>query len=159
MTSERSQKLRTAQRQMLRVILGRGRQPLAPRAASESTSSTGSSAEMSEGDSTEVLESWVQWKQRSTREVLQILDKLGISEWTEQQASRYWQWAGHVARRHDGRWSKRVLLWTPQGIRPRGHPYRRWEDKLLETFLQRFGHSRWMRDAQDREKWSALNDC
>ncbi|CAG9103151.1 unnamed protein product [Plutella xylostella] len=30
-----------------------------------------------------------------------------------------WQWAGHIARRTDGRWSRRVLKWRPRSGKPR----------------------------------------
>ncbi|CAG9122988.1 unnamed protein product [Plutella xylostella] len=34
-----------------------------------------------------------------------------------------WQWAGHIARRTDGRWSRRVLEWRPRtGKRSVGRP-------------------------------------
>ncbi|KAJ0184012.1 hypothetical protein K1T71_000435 [Dendrolimus kikuchii] len=40
-----------------------------------------------------------------------------------------WQWAGHICRRTDGRWSKRVLEWRPRlGKRSVGRPPARWTE-------------------------------
>ena len=133
-----------AQLKMLRAILGRSRQVSAKPPATEGASSQESELENEEEGSTELVESWVHWKQRSTREVLGIIGKLQISEWPEQQRLRKWTWAGHVARRHDGRWSKKVLLWTPPGARRTGHPCCRWEDCLPNN---------WLVEAQGREEW------
>ncbi|CAG9103041.1 unnamed protein product [Plutella xylostella] len=42
-----------------------------------------------------------------------------------------WQWAGHVARRADDRWSRKVLEWRPRvGKRRVGRPPTRWSDDL-----------------------------
>ncbi|XP_047543296.1 uncharacterized protein LOC125075632 [Vanessa atalanta] len=45
-----------------------------------------------------------------------------------------WQWAGHVCRRTDGRWSRRVLEWRPRiGKRSVGRPPARWTDDLMKV--------------------------
>ena len=42
-----------------------------------------------------------------------------------------WQWAGHIARRTDGRWGGKVLEWRPRtGRRSVGRPPARWTDDL-----------------------------
>ena len=42
-----------------------------------------------------------------------------------------WRWAGHVARREDNRWNKRLTDWTPrEGKRDRIRPDRRWRDEI-----------------------------
>jgi hypothetical protein len=42
-----------------------------------------------------------------------------------------WQWAGHISRRTDNRWRKRVLEWRPcLGKRSIGRPQVRWSDDL-----------------------------
>ena len=79
----------------------------------------------------ELLETWVQWKQRTTREALEIMDKLKIPDWADEQRRRLWRWAGHTARRQDGRWSRQAIFWTPDGTRNRGRPKKRWEDPLV----------------------------
>ncbi|PZC72575.1 hypothetical protein B5X24_HaOG210906, partial [Helicoverpa armigera] len=36
-----------------------------------------------------------------------------------------WQWAGHIARRADGRWGRKVLEWRPRtSKRSVGRPYK-----------------------------------
>jgi hypothetical protein len=56
-----------------------------------------------------------------------------------------WQWAGHIARRTDGRWGGKVLEWRPRtGRRSVGRAPTRWTDDLVKV-----AGSRWMRAAQD----------
>jgi hypothetical protein len=60
-----------------------------------------------------------------------------------------WRWAGHISRRTDNRWCKRVLEWRPRlGKRSVGRPPARWSDDLRRTA----GRS-WMRVAEDRARW------
>jgi hypothetical protein len=40
------------------------------------------------------------------------------------------RWAGHVARIGEGRDVYRVLVDRPEGKRPLGRPWRRWEDNI-----------------------------
>ncbi|CAG9114637.1 unnamed protein product [Plutella xylostella] len=57
-----------------------------------------------------------------------------------------WQWAGHVARRADDRWSRKVLEWRPRvGKRRVGRPPTRWSDDLRKV-----AGSRWMQMAGER---------
>ena len=79
MTADREQKLRSAQRKMLRAIFGRGRRVL-ERPDSSTNSAAGSGSLCSDGEEAEELESWVQWKQRVTEEVLEAIKKLHIAE-------------------------------------------------------------------------------
>ena len=44
--------------------------------------------------------------------------------------SRRMRWAGHVARKGEGRGVYRVLVGKPEGRRPLGRPRRRWEDNI-----------------------------
>jgi hypothetical protein len=45
-----------------------------------------------------------------------------------------WQWAGHISRRTDNCWGKRVLEWRPHlGKRSVGRPEARWSDDLRRT--------------------------
>jgi hypothetical protein len=47
-----------------------------------------------------------------------------------------WQWAGHISRRTDNRWGKRVLQWRPRlGKRSVGRPQARWSDDLRRTTM------------------------
>ncbi|CAG9132702.1 unnamed protein product [Plutella xylostella] len=57
-----------------------------------------------------------------------------------------WQWAGHVARRADDRWSRKVLEWRPRvGKRRVGRPPTRWSDDLRKV-----AGSRWMQMAVEK---------
>ena len=59
------------------------------------------------------------------------------------------KWAGHVARRHDNRWTTRTTEWTPrEQKRPRGRPRTRWRDDLIHHMSLT-----WQRIAQDRYRW------
>jgi hypothetical protein len=67
------------------------------------------------------------------------------------------RWAGHVARRGEGRGVYRVLVGRPEDKRPLGRPWRRWEDNikmdLRETGID---GANWIRLAQDRVQWRAF---
>ena len=44
------------------------------------------------------------------------------------------RWAGHVARREDNRWSKRLTDWTlRESKRERKRPDRRWRNEIEKT--------------------------
>jgi hypothetical protein len=60
------------------------------------------------------------------------------------------KWAGHVARRGEGRGVYRVLVGKPEGKRPLGRPRRRWEDNI-KMDLREMGidGANWIRLAQD----------
>ncbi|KAI8427072.1 hypothetical protein MSG28_014711 [Choristoneura fumiferana] len=59
-----------------------------------------------------------------------------------------WQWAGHISRRTDNRWGKRVLEWRPRiGKRDVGRPQTRLAGK------------NWMRLAEDRAQWRATGEA
>ena len=61
-----------------------------------------------------------------------------------------WRWAGHVARREDNRWTKRITEWQPRkGKRKRGRQKRRWRDDLT-SYLG----TEWARQARDRDRWT-----
>ncbi|KAG6461226.1 hypothetical protein O3G_MSEX012494 [Manduca sexta] len=66
-----------------------------------------------------------------------------------------WQWAGHICRRTDNRWGKRVLEWRPRlGKRSVGRPPARWSDDLRKV-----AGKNWMRQAEDRVKWRILKEA
>ncbi|XP_069993555.1 uncharacterized protein [Penaeus vannamei] len=57
-----------------------------------------------------------------------------------------WQWEGHVCRRQDDRWTKKVTDWTTDNIKkPRARPVTRWRDEITK-----FGGQDWGKK-QDRE--------
>ncbi|KAG6451137.1 hypothetical protein O3G_MSEX006933 [Manduca sexta] len=66
-----------------------------------------------------------------------------------------WNWAGHMARTTDRRWSKQVTMWKgPEGKRSRGRPKDRWVDDIQKT-----AGANWTELAQDREKWRRLEEA
>ena len=66
-----------------------------------------------------------------------------------------WKWAGQIARREDGRWSKSVTEWTPRdGKRGRGRPDRRWRDEI-----ESFAGVTWQRLAQSYDSWEELGEA
>ncbi|GBP43081.1 Putative uncharacterized transposon-derived protein F52C9.6 [Eumeta japonica] len=68
---------------------------------------------------------------------------------------RKWQWTGHVARMPDKRWTTRVTQWKgPPGKRRRGRPLTHWEEDL-----KRSAGSDWYSTAQDRQKWTSLEEA
>jgi hypothetical protein len=160
MTSNRERELRSTQRKMLRMILGKGRRPI------DSDNSIDIIGEEFDDDGNcDNLEPWVDWIRRTTHDALAAIARIGIPEWTELQHRRTWRWAGHVLRRDDGRWTRRVLEWTPGGSRQRGRPKVRWIDGLNTFFSQLTGISSssevfafWQTTAQDREAWQLLED-
>ena len=98
-------------------------------------------------------ETWVQWMIRTAGLADVALRRAKVADWVEEQKRLKWRWAGHVARREDGRWSRRLLDWAPtKGGRRVGRPARRWEDDL-SAYKQN-----WRELAQDRDVWAGLED-
>jgi len=67
------------------------------------------------------------------------------------------RWAGLIARMEEKRGVYRVLVGKPEGKRPLGRPWRRWEDNI-KMDLQEVGRGGmdWIELAQDRDRWRAL---
>jgi hypothetical protein len=67
------------------------------------------------------------------------------------------RWAGHAARRGEGRGVYWVLVGKPEGKRPLGRPRRKCEGNI-KMDLQKVGcgGSDSIELAQDRERWRAL---
>jgi hypothetical protein len=146
MTKEREDLLRGAQRKMLRAILGRGRRRLSGRDG------------LDEGE----VESWVDWVKRTTGEAELLYKESGGMDWVREQQRRKWQWAGHIARRSDGRWTRKVLDWEPDGVRRKGRPCTRWEDILRKFFEASLGEDLpgdfWKFQALDRDIWKGIEE-
>jgi hypothetical protein len=68
------------------------------------------------------------------------------------------RWAGHVARIGERRGVYRVLMGKPEGKRPLGRPWRRWEDNI-KMDLQELGcvGMEWIDLAQDRDRRTPVN--
>lgn len=164
MTARREMLLRTAQRRMLRKFWGafwKKNEVSAPLASTGSTSdsedeqNTGSGSDIMDvqEDSMQKEESWVEWIQRTTGVALKEAEKAKVPDWVLEQRRRKWQWAGHLMRRTDSRWSTTTLLWTPVGGQRRvGHPPTRWTDSI-EAMLNHCG-KKWAALAFDRSAWA-----
>ena len=85
-----------------------------------------------------------------------------VPEWVEETWRRKFRWAGHVARRFDGRWTKEILRYIPIGKRAQGRPRIRWSDSLDAFFTHRqnedTAYVTWGGIAQSRETWHDLED-
>lgn len=84
-----------------------------------------------------------------------IRERTGVTDAVERITTLKWNWAGHVARVKDGRWTKRILEWRPrqEAYRNRGRPPTRWSDDI-----KRIQHN-WMQSAQDRKQWNDLREA
>ncbi|CAH2244453.1 jg6769 [Pararge aegeria aegeria] len=75
-----------------------------------------------------------------------------VNDIAQRVAKLKWQWAGHMARRTDGRRGLKVLEWRPRtGKLSVGRPPTRWTDDI-----GRVVGSRWRQAAQDRVLWNSL---
>lgn len=79
------------------------------------------------------------------RKMTQLKDAVSFAK------QQKWTWAGHLQRRDDNRWAKKIENWIPSGRRGLGRPKVRWKDDIEEhaSFL-------WRRKSQRREAWRNL---
>ena len=164
-------RLRTTQRRMLRCMMGTRRRIVIDRIddnddTTNSETGSGASAATTEEEDEEkdpfqgTAETWVEWIRRASHIAEEHLQKAGIEDWVVGQRRRKHQWAGHVARRTDGRWASRILDWIPEGgKRTVGRPRRRWRDGLAGYFdFLELGASGWQFAAQSQEEWTQNED-
>ena len=118
------QKLQTTRRRMLRWMLGCRRYP---------------------------DEDWLEHRIRATHLCETLASKQGLKDWGQSQRAVKWKFAGRVARCSDGRWSRRLLEWSPIGQRRVGRPNTRWDDELAVL-----AGGEWPRVAEDAKTWSLL---
>ena len=79
-----------------------------------------------------------------------IRQQTGVADILRKIKQSKWRWAGHVARRNDNRWTKRLLEWQPRiGKRRRGRQKRRWRDDITSYI-----GTTWARVAVDRKVWN-----
>ena len=135
--TEEFRQLETARRAMLRRILG------SPRPAQES---------------------WLDWIQRATHRVVKLAEDAGVRTWSAWRFERKYLWAGHVARRGDETWVKKVLTWrdsywtsvvadvSGRPMRPARRRWMKFESSLVKFWKERGGRH-WMQEAQERENW------
>ena len=160
--AERAGFLRTAQRKMLRMMLRSPRRmaPVTPPNTSCSSNIVNTCSGIDETKEVCAGETWVEWIRRTTHCAEDCLRKARIPDWFEEQRRRQFRFAGHTARRTDGRWSRLMLDWCPQsGSRLPWRPTRRWAD-ALQSFLKGRGldPSTWIESAQNRILWAAFSE-
>ena len=139
MTKECEHSLRTVQRKMVQKIVGK------------------KPARVTDEQGEASVEDYVHWMKRATRKAEEAMAKHSVPCWVKESYRRKYRWAGHVARRDDGRWSRQVLCWSPVGLRAQGRPLTRWSDplnKFFDSVSAAVGQCiDWMSVAQDREEW------
>ena len=158
MTEDRKMKLRAAQRQMLRKIVGTRRRVTKGVYANSESSSSGS---VFSGESVE-LEPWIEFLQRATHRADEYAKLYSVRDWVTTHYRYKLRLAGHMGRRTDDRWSRKVLYWIPaDGSRARGHPCKRWTDELDGFFKEAHGLApgEWLLTCKCRESWVALSDA
>ncbi|VDM38828.1 unnamed protein product [Toxocara canis] len=83
----------------------------------------------------------------------EIRRRTGFTDVVQEIYKRKREWAGHVVRIRDNRWTTRLTCWDPlDRKRPRVRPKTRWADPMVKLFGQR-----WMRRAQERKSWSEVD--
>lgn len=81
--------------------------------------------------------------------------RTGVTDAVEQIAKLKWNWAGHIARLQDNRWTKRMIEWRPRqdAFRNRGRPPTRWSDDIKRI------HTNWIQEAQNRNVWRQTREA
>ena len=99
---------------------------------------------------------------RATRECEAMMQEHCVPDFVQEVHRRKFRWAGQVARRQDGRWTREVLTWSLDGKRPRKRPLTRWTHSLQKFAStlhgdESFGSNEcWMALAQDEDVWRSL---
>ncbi|KAI8426806.1 hypothetical protein MSG28_014489 [Choristoneura fumiferana] len=70
-----------------------------------------------------------------------LLPRTRVTDIAKRISSLKWQWAGHIARRTDGRWGRKVLEWRPR------------------IGKRSVGRSRWMQAAANRRNWRTVGEA
>ncbi|KAJ8727495.1 hypothetical protein PYW07_001614 [Mythimna separata] len=88
-------------------------------------------------------------KSEKIRQKTQVIDALQYA------LKQKWQWAGHIARYTDKRWTLESIIWKgPRGKRKRGRPRKRWIEDI-----EKVAGSEWREKAMDRELWKTLEEA
>ena len=85
-----------------------------------------------------------QWIRQQTK-VVDVMEEI---------ASLKWNWAGHIARMVDERWTKTIMNWRPPTKRPMGRPPERWANTI-----KRMAGTNWQQVARDRQKWKEIGEA
>jgi hypothetical protein len=95
-----------------------------------------------------------EWRELHNEELNDLYTSLNIFRFIR---SRRMRWVGHVVRMGEKSGLYRILLWKPEGKRPRGRSKLRWEDNT-KMDLQEVdcGGIDWIELAQDGGRWRHL---
>ena len=63
-------------------------------------------------------------------------------------------WAEHISRMVDERWTKTIMNWRPPTKRPMGRPPERWANTI-----KRMAGTNWQQVARDRQKWKEIGEA
>src|ERR1700761_1162277 len=85
-----------------------------------------------------------QWIRKQTK-VVDVMERI---------ASLKWNWAGHIARMTDERWTETIMNWRPPTTRPGGRPPKRWTNGI-----KRVAGTNWQQVAMDRSKWKEKEEA
>ena len=86
---------------------------------------------------------------------IEIRRRTRVKDVVERVCTLKWNWAGHIGRMTDNRWTRRVIEWRPwENKRSRGRPQTRWSDDIKRLA----GHD-WMRKACNRRDWQKLREA
>jgi hypothetical protein len=87
-----------------------------------------------------------------------IRRKTGMTDVIHKVKSLKWEWAGHVARMEDERWTKRALDCRPyEKKRPAGRPPERWDDDIKRLMIKELKLDKnWQNWARNRDTWKIL---
>lgn len=84
-----------------------------------------------------------------------IRNKTRADDVIQRIAKLKWQWAGHVMRLPDERWTKKVTEWRPRmGKRNPGRPRARWRDDI-----QKHAGKQWTRKTHNRQEWHEAGEA
>ena len=162
MTRGREHQLRTAQRRMLRWIVGVGRNQRQDDESNSEERLDLEEPEVEEGEE-EVLEStaepFVDRIKGATAIAEGLLHKTNLSDWVDEARRRQWNWAGRVAQLSDHRWSQLVMFWKlAGGKRDQGRPVKRWSDDIAAFCKGRLNDDEWYTYAQNKSDWKLMQD-
>ena len=103
----------------------------------------------------------MQWIRSVTHNTVAHMAAGEVSDWVLEYRRREWSWAGHCARREDGRWTRVLLEISLPGGRPRGRPPLHWADEIVQFLEHVFGgdtRTSWIDVAQQRDVWALLRE-
>lgn len=85
---------------------------------------------------------------------IELRRRIKLVDAVERIAILKWNWAGHIARIQDNRWTKRIIEWRPRqdAYRNRGRPPTRWSDDIRRI------HTNWIQEAQNRKTWKQTRE-